>query len=56
MTGSSVSVESPVFNPSAEFKDRAYINSMKQYRKMYKRSIEDPDGFWSEVADDFYWR
>ena len=22
---------------------------------MYKRSIEDPDGVWSDVAKDFYW-
>ena len=22
---------------------------------MYQKSIEDPDGFWSEVADDFHW-
>ncbi|KAJ0905662.1 putative acetate--CoA ligase [Helianthus annuus] len=23
---------------------------------MYKRSIEDPTGFWSEMAADFYWK
>lgn len=23
---------------------------------MYKRSIEDPAGFWSEIASDFYWK
>lgn len=23
---------------------------------MYKRSIEDPDGFWSEIASEFYWK
>ena len=22
---------------------------------MYQKSIDDPDGFWSEMADDFYW-
>ena len=22
---------------------------------MYQKSIDDPDGFWSEVADDFHW-
>jgi acetyl-CoA synthetase len=29
---------------------------MDQYRAMYKRSIEDPEGFWSELADGFYWK
>lgn len=23
---------------------------------MYSRSIEDPDGFWSEIASEFYWK
>lgn len=23
---------------------------------MYKRSIEDPAGFWSEIASQFYWK
>jgi len=24
---------------------------MEEYEKMYKRSIEDPDGFWAEIAE-----
>ena len=55
MSSNTAVAQSPVFKPSAAFKDRAYINSIEQYRKMYQRSIEDPDGFWSEVADEFYW-
>lgn len=23
---------------------------------MYERSIEDPAGFWSEIASQFYWK
>lgn len=23
---------------------------------MYERSIEDPTGFWSEIASQFYWK
>jgi hypothetical protein len=22
---------------------------------MYARSIEDPDGFWAEIASEFHW-
>ena len=47
---------SPVFYPSEEFKENAHINSMDKYKKMYKRSIEDPEGFWSEIASDFYFK
>ncbi|NBC23619.1 MAG: acetate--CoA ligase [Gammaproteobacteria bacterium] len=32
--------------------DRAFINEA-QYRAMYQRSIEDPEGFWAEQADIF---
>ncbi len=28
----------------------AYINSMEQYNEMYKRSVNQPDEFWSEQA------
>lgn len=23
---------------------------------MYTRSVEDPAGFWSEIASEFYWK
>jgi len=50
------SSEAPVFPPSPDFAAKAYIKSMEQYQRMYKRSLEDPEGFWSEVAEDFYWK
>ena len=36
----------------ADVAAKAHINET-QYREMYKRSIEDPDGFWAEQADAF---
>lgn len=32
------------------------IKSADEYQAAYKKSIEDPEGFWAEVADSFYWR
>jgi Acetyl-coenzyme A synthetase N-terminus len=29
---------------------------MDQYAGMYKKSVEDPAGFWSEIASEFYWK
>lgn len=43
--------EKRTFPPSKEFSERAHIKSMKQYEEMYKRSIEDPEGFWAEMAE-----
>lgn len=31
----------------------AYINSMDQYKKLWERSIKDPEGFWSEIASEY---
>ena len=26
-----------------------------QYEALYKRSIEDPTGFWADIASQFHW-
>ena len=37
---------------SAEFAAQANINA-EQYKEMYQRSIDDPDGFWAEQANKY---
>lgn len=32
------------------------IKSLEQYHEAYKKSIEDPEGFWSSVANHFQWK
>ena len=32
------------------------IKNAEQYQAAYKKSKEDPEGFWNEVAEGFYWR
>jgi len=32
------------------------ITSEAQYHDVYKRSVEDPEGFWSDVANTFTWK
>lgn len=39
------------FPPTPEFSANAYVKSMEEYEAMYRRSIEDPDGFWAEMAE-----
>ena len=44
-----------VIRPDDDFAAKAHISSFEQYEQMYQRSINDPDGFWGEVADTFVW-
>lgn len=32
------------------------IASLEQYHEVYKKSVEDPEGFWAEIASHFSWR
>ncbi len=32
------------------------ITSLEQYHVDYKKSIEDPEGFWGAIAENFAWR
>ena len=44
--------EEKVYPVPPDFAASAHINE-SQYREMYQRSIDDPDGFWGEQADAF---
>jgi len=43
--------EQRIFPPPKEISEKAYIKSMDEYEALYKRSIEDPEGFWAEIAE-----
>lgn len=32
------------------------IRSLEEYQQQYQQSVMDPEGFWANVADHFYWR
>ena len=32
------------------------IKSFDEYKEVYKRSVEDPEGFWAEQAETFTWQ
>jgi len=32
---------------------RAYIKGRGEYEKLWQRSVDDPDGFWSEIASEY---
>ncbi len=35
--------------------EKAHINSLDQYKEIYDRSIQDPEVFWSEIAERITW-
>jgi len=47
--------EKRVFYPPEEFTKAAYIKSMDEYKKIYRRSLDDPEGFWGEMAEQLDW-
>jgi len=54
-TITSMMEEKRVFPPSKEFSSKAHIKSLAEYKKIYERSIKDPDGFWGEQAQNLEW-
>ncbi|TDA65495.1 MAG: acetate--CoA ligase [Clostridia bacterium] len=47
--------ESRKFFPPEEFRRRAHVSSFEQYYEAWRRSLDDPEGFWSEVAEQLDW-
>jgi acetyl-CoA synthetase len=43
------------FHAPEEFRKNAWVKNMDEYREMYDRSIQKPDEFWAEMAEQFYW-
>jgi acetyl-CoA synthetase len=47
--------ETRTFHPSPSFQEKAHISSQKQYQALYKKSIEEPDIFWGDIAEELHW-
>ena len=47
--------EKRIFYPPKELSAKAYIKSFDEYQKIYKRSIENPEGFWGDMAKELDW-
>ncbi len=51
----SILKEHRVFYPSHEFSRKANIKNIQQYTKIYKKSIDNPEAFWAELANQLDW-
>jgi len=44
-----------VFPPPAEFAAKAHVGTLEEYERRYRRSVEEPEAFWAEVAGELEW-
>ncbi|MHA1792171.1 MAG: acetate--CoA ligase [Promethearchaeota archaeon] len=47
--------KSKKYYPLPELAENARIKSMEEYKKIWQRSIDDPEGFWAEEAKMIDW-
>ncbi|KAM9789439.1 acyl-CoA synthetase short chain family member 2 like [Neosynchiropus ocellatus] len=45
-----------VLHPPDDLQKDAHVPDFNSYLAMYRKSLESPEAFWKEVADDFYWK
>ena len=55
MSSEQIAAQPTTVAPDADFAAKAHVKSLEQYQEMYDRSINDPEGFWSEIAEQFEW-
>lgn len=44
-----------IFPPSKEFVAKAHVKGMDGYQALYRRSIDEPEGFWADEAKALTW-
>ena len=54
-TLSSMMHEKRVFYPPEELSKKAHIKSLEEYKKIYQKSLDDPETFWGEAAEQLDW-
>ncbi|CAG2117939.1 unnamed protein product [Medioppia subpectinata] len=48
--------DNTVYYASSEYRSTAHISSIDEYTKLYQKSVSDPEGFWMEIANHFFWK
>ena len=44
-----------IFRAENQHRQKAWVKTIDEYNALYRRSVEDPESFWSEMASEFYW-
>ncbi|KAJ3595136.1 hypothetical protein NHX12_004441 [Muraenolepis orangiensis] len=48
--------EDNMYHPPLELQKDAHVPDFNTYLALYRKSVENPEEFWKEVADDFFWK
>ncbi|XP_008432543.1 acyl-CoA synthetase short chain family member 2 like [Poecilia reticulata] len=48
--------EGELYHPPPDLQRDAHVPDFSSYLGMYKKSLENPEAFWKEVADEFFWK
>jgi acetyl-CoA synthetase len=51
----SVLKEDRVFEPPKDFSAKAHIKSFQDYETLYQQALDDPEGFWADMAKQLDW-
>lgn len=51
----SLNHENRKFFPPKYFQQKAWIKTPQEYQALYQESLQDPEAFWSRMAQDFSW-
>ncbi|CAH2228580.1 jg4315 [Pararge aegeria aegeria] len=46
---------SRVYKPTDYVVNKSWVPTLQKYKEMYKKSIDDPEAFWSKIASEFHW-
>ncbi|GLD50812.1 acetyl-coenzyme A synthetase, cytoplasmic-like protein [Lates japonicus] len=45
-----------MYYPSGDLQRDAHVPDFNSYLALYRKSLENPEAFWKEVADEFFWK
>ncbi|XP_056911859.1 acyl-CoA synthetase short chain family member 2 like [Takifugu flavidus] len=48
--------EDKMYYPSDDMKRDAHVSDFNSYLALHRKSLENPEGFWKEIADEFFWK
>ncbi|XP_072903490.1 acyl-CoA synthetase short chain family member 2 like isoform X2 [Hemitrygon akajei] len=55
MTSERVSRNEILYHPDQWLLPKAHIPDIETYKRMHKKSVENPEEFWGELVQEFYW-
>ncbi|XP_061879273.1 acyl-CoA synthetase short chain family member 2 like [Entelurus aequoreus] len=48
--------QNKMYYPPSDLQRDAHVPNFHSYLEAYRKSMEDPEAFWRDVADDFFWK